>query len=184
MCIISHTFVTRHGGEASYTAILKLYTWPTITADITFFFKACIHCASQNGGNRVPRPLIPTMNGTTPNSILNFYYIKLVPIISGENKYYYYLTTTLIIFCLLPFSSISAKKCIHMLSSTVLQNLGLFRPSCPLDPSISSTRCYVLSQHHRTQFITLTFPSFHSVSGQWKSLDAIFCVWRDLFSLI
>lgn len=47
--------------------------------DVRTFVRACIHCLSILGGEKIPRPFGPTVHGKKPNDLLQFNYIDLGP---------------------------------------------------------------------------------------------------------
>lgn len=44
-----------------------------------FIVRACIHCISNTGGKKTPRPLGPALHGTSVNFLLQFDYIDVGP---------------------------------------------------------------------------------------------------------
>lgn len=46
-------------------------------ADVRAFVRACIHCLSTAGGEKVPRPFGPSVHRTKANDLLQFDYIYL-----------------------------------------------------------------------------------------------------------
>ena len=57
LCNIAHTGPSGHRGRKSTESVLKSrFTWVTLPADFQAFVRACIHCLSTVGGERVPRP--------------------------------------------------------------------------------------------------------------------------------
>lgn len=53
-------------------------------ADAKAFFGPRVHCLSTTGGNRRPRPYGAAVHGTTPNDLLQFYFVKLVLSAAGD----------------------------------------------------------------------------------------------------
>eukprot|EP00178_Gracilaria_changii_P000257 TRINITY_DN1027_c0_g1_i1.p2 TRINITY_DN1027_c0_g1~~TRINITY_DN1027_c0_g1_i1.p2 ORF type:complete len:1106 (+),score=114.18 TRINITY_DN1027_c0_g1_i1:5972-9289(+) len=80
LCIIAHTGPAGHRGrEATRKALHHHFDWKTLRQDVYAFVKACIHCLSTTGGEKVPRPFGPALHGTTANDLLQFYYIEIGP---------------------------------------------------------------------------------------------------------
>lgn len=85
ICIAAHTGTGGHRGqEATEIAIRRCYFWPTLTVDVRLFVKACIHCISTTGGEKVPRPFGPALHGNAANDLLQFDYIEMGPGRNGE----------------------------------------------------------------------------------------------------
>lgn len=86
LCIIAHADSSGHRGSGSTEQALRsIFNWSTLTEDVRDFIRACIHCLSTSGGEKVPRPFGPAVHGTGPNDLLQFDYIDLGPSISGDN---------------------------------------------------------------------------------------------------
>ena len=78
LCIIAHTGPAGHRGAASTEQSLwAAFHWSTMNADVRTFVRACIHCLSTVGGEKVPRPFGPAVHGTKANDLLQFDYIEL-----------------------------------------------------------------------------------------------------------
>lgn len=79
LCIIGHTGAAGHRGrEATAKTLSTFYSWSTLHEDVSMFVKACIHCISTVGVEKVPRPFGPALYGTKPNDLLQFDYIEIV----------------------------------------------------------------------------------------------------------
>ena len=88
LCIIAHTGPAGHRGrDATESALRSKFNWPTLTDDVRAFGRACIHCLSTLGGERVPRPFGPAMHGTKPSDLVQLDYIDLGTSNSGD-KYF------------------------------------------------------------------------------------------------
>ena len=85
LCVISHTSAAGHRGRASTLRTLSsLFYWDSIVEDVGLFVKACIHCLSTTGGDRVPRPFAPAVHGTKPNDLVQFDYIHMAQCATGD----------------------------------------------------------------------------------------------------
>jgi len=73
LCIIGHTSAAGHRGiNATESDIRKSFFWSTLREDVRDFVRACIHCVSTVGGDKVPRPFGPAFHGTSANDLLQF----------------------------------------------------------------------------------------------------------------
>ena len=85
LCIIAHTGPAGHRGAASTEQSLsKSFKWSTLQADVRAFVRACIHCLSTSGGEKVPHPFGLSVHGTKANDNLQFDYIDLGASQSGD----------------------------------------------------------------------------------------------------
>jgi len=85
LCIIAHTGPAGHRGrEATSRALRSYFKWSTVSEDVSTFVRACIHCLSTLGGEKIPRPFGPSVHGTKPNDLLQFDYIHLGPSHNGD----------------------------------------------------------------------------------------------------
>lgn len=85
LCIIAHCGPAGHRGrKATEQALRSKFKWSTLTEDVQAFVRACIHCLSTVGGEKVPRPFGPAVHGTKPNDLVQFDYIDLGPSKTGD----------------------------------------------------------------------------------------------------
>ena len=85
LCIIAHTGTSGHRGlQATEKSLRSKFKWDSLTADVRAFVRACIHCISTTGGERIPRPFGPAFFGTKPHDLVQFDYVDLGPSRNGD----------------------------------------------------------------------------------------------------
>lgn len=85
LCIISHTSAAGHRGcDSTERALSSNFFWTTLTSDVQSFDSSCLHCISTTGGNRIPRPFGPSVHVCKPNDLIQFDYLELGAVSTGD----------------------------------------------------------------------------------------------------
>lgn len=63
LCVIVHSSAAGHRGAAvTENALRSKFYWSTLSSDVRAFVRACIHCVSTTGGERIPHPYGPSVH--------------------------------------------------------------------------------------------------------------------------
>lgn len=86
LCIIAQMgHAENRGQHVPLQALAKKYFWNTLRSDVHSFVKACIHCISTLGDEKVRQPFGISAHGTQPDDLLQFDYVEISPSRTGQN---------------------------------------------------------------------------------------------------
>lgn len=140
LCIISLIgYSVQRGQDSTERALRSTYFLSAITTDVRTFVRVFIHCLSNVGGRKVPRPSGPAGNGSVPNDLLQLDYIELGPSTDGD-KYVLKLRDELSYYIGFSLLLIPPLKMLLLLSLIGALLLVYLKPSCLMDRLISRTK--------------------------------------------
>ncbi|KAF4147360.1 Integrase zinc binding domain [Phytophthora infestans] len=87
LCIVGHFGAAGHRGmDTTRSSIAARLWWNDLAADVDFFVRRCLHCASVVGGPPIPRPLGEAMHAERPNELIHWDYL-FMGASKGDDKY-------------------------------------------------------------------------------------------------
>lgn len=72
--------------DTTRSSIAARFWWNDLAADVEFFVRRCLHCASVVGGPPIPRPLGEAMHAERPNELIHWDYL-FMGASKGDDKY-------------------------------------------------------------------------------------------------